>query len=271
MLAFRKAVEEGARALEMDVRKSSDGVFYIMHDQTVDRTTDGTGNAQELTWSYLSSLDAGSWKGAEFAGLEDTKIPALDEVIQEFKGKPIILYLHMKLYGLETYAALANLMKSHGMLDQVVFFGYMGSIATLKQVDEKCFIMNDGFAVHTDFENTLNQAIEENWDAMSIAIEGITKEMVQQIQSHGILTNVSYLHSNYVSETERMLNVGVDFILTNSSLTMMPTLNKNYVNQMTSLYEESHEDGAVVPDDGYEVRVRSKDKWIESSIHVKKY
>lgn len=267
MLAFRKAIEEGARGIEMDVRKTQDGTFIIMHDDTVDRTTDGTGDVRDLDWAYLSSLDAGSWKGTEFASRADTKIPRLDEVILEFKGKPIILFLHMRLYSIDAYLELANLMKSEEMLGQVVFFGYMGSIATLKQVDEKCFIMNDGFAVHSDFENTLQQAISEGWNAMSIYNLAITKEMVEEIKSNGILTNVSYLSGDYVNETERMIDIGVDFILTNDPIAMMPTLNNNYVNQITTLYSSD----AYVPDEKYDVKIRSKGKWIDSMMQIKKY
>ncbi|MBK8947035.1 MAG: Ig-like domain-containing protein [Ignavibacteriae bacterium] len=78
LAAFEKAVEVGAHYFELDVRKSSDDSLIIMHDASIDRTSDGTGNVSALTFQQLREFDAGSWFGAEFAG---EKIPLLSEAL----------------------------------------------------------------------------------------------------------------------------------------------------------------------------------------------
>jgi glycerophosphoryl diester phosphodiesterase len=79
LAAFRAALEDGADGLEYDVHLSRDGVPVIIHDDTVERTTDGQGRVADLSWKEISALDAGSWFDKEFAG---ESIPALVELFQ---------------------------------------------------------------------------------------------------------------------------------------------------------------------------------------------
>ncbi len=58
----------GAGGIETDVQRTADGVLVLIHDATVDRTTDGTGAVNDLTWDQLSRLDAGSWLDPKWAG-----------------------------------------------------------------------------------------------------------------------------------------------------------------------------------------------------------
>ncbi|NCF44910.1 MAG: glycerophosphodiester phosphodiesterase, partial [Proteobacteria bacterium] len=55
------ALDRGAHLIELDVRESADGVLYVMHDKTLDRTTDGTGPIQHRTAAEIDALDAGRW------------------------------------------------------------------------------------------------------------------------------------------------------------------------------------------------------------------
>lgn len=86
--AFDKGVEMKADYIEIDVQRSYDGQLVIIHDTTVDRTTDGTGKVKDLTFDQLRSLDAGSWKGEQFKG---EKIPTFDEILDRYHGKVGIL------------------------------------------------------------------------------------------------------------------------------------------------------------------------------------
>ncbi|WP_042462747.1 glycerophosphodiester phosphodiesterase [Neobacillus dielmonensis] len=86
--AFDKALEMKADYIEIDVQRSQDGKLVVIHDTTVDRTTDGTGSVKDLTFDQLRSLDAGSYKGEQFSG---EKIPTFDEVLDRYHGKIGIL------------------------------------------------------------------------------------------------------------------------------------------------------------------------------------
>lgn len=75
---FRQAAALGVRWVEFDVRLSSDGYVVLLHDDTVDRTTDGHGEARSMSFAEFRQLDAGSWFGPAFRG---EHVPSLDETI----------------------------------------------------------------------------------------------------------------------------------------------------------------------------------------------
>ena len=77
--AFKKAVESGADGIELDVHLSQDGFIVVMHDENVDRTTNGKGEIKELSLSEIKKLDAGSWFDEKF---KDEKVPTLEEVLE---------------------------------------------------------------------------------------------------------------------------------------------------------------------------------------------
>ena len=83
MVAFQKAVELGADGLELDVQFSKDGRLVVIHDEQLDRTTNGQGLVKDFTLAELRELDAGTWFSREFAG---ERIPTLEEVLVEFPG-----------------------------------------------------------------------------------------------------------------------------------------------------------------------------------------
>lgn len=82
--AFEGAVAAGADMVELDVTLSADGHPVVIHDSTLDRTTDGSGPVRHHSLRELQSLDAGSWKGLSFRNLT---IPALSEVFDLIGGK----------------------------------------------------------------------------------------------------------------------------------------------------------------------------------------
>lgn len=92
--AFEAAVNAGADACEFDVHMTKDGVLVVIHDDTVDRTTNGTGAIKELTYAYLSTLDAGSWKDPKFTG---EKIPTLEQTLKYFKEHNMVAVLEIKV------------------------------------------------------------------------------------------------------------------------------------------------------------------------------
>ncbi|WP_412988206.1 glycerophosphodiester phosphodiesterase [Pediococcus siamensis] len=92
--AFEKAIAEGADGIETDVHLSKDGALIIMHDETVDRTTNGTSKIFDKTLSELKELDAGSYFGYEYLG---TRIPTLDEVVQLLIAKKFTGLFNLEL------------------------------------------------------------------------------------------------------------------------------------------------------------------------------
>jgi glycerophosphoryl diester phosphodiesterase len=95
LAAVQTAIADGIPVIEIDTRLSADGECILLHDATVDRTTNGTGEASAMTLAELKALDAGSWFDPSFAG---QRIPTVAEVMALAKGK-LILYFDLKVTG----------------------------------------------------------------------------------------------------------------------------------------------------------------------------
>jgi len=122
--SFELAVSHKADAIELDAKLSRDGHVMVIHDQTVDRTTNGTGKVMELTLAELKELDAGSFKSKEFAG---TAIPTLDEVF-EAVGKKISVNVELTNYKSKNddlVEKVAQVVKRHQMEARVLFSSFV--------------------------------------------------------------------------------------------------------------------------------------------------
>lgn len=98
LAAFRKAIELGSDALELDLRQTKDGIPVALHDASVNRTTNSKGNILNFDFQQLKELDAGSWFSSDF---KDEKIPSLQEVI-ELLNDTLLLIIEFK-GGNDTY------------------------------------------------------------------------------------------------------------------------------------------------------------------------
>jgi glycerophosphoryl diester phosphodiesterase len=92
LAAFEKALALGADGIELDVRLCADGVPVVIHDATVDATTDGSGRVRTMTLAQLKALDAGSGFDPSFAG---ERIPTLMEVL-EAVGEQLLVNIELK-------------------------------------------------------------------------------------------------------------------------------------------------------------------------------
>jgi len=121
LAAYRAAVEIGADYFELDARLSRDGVPVVMHDATVDRTTDGHGAVADRTVEELKRLDAGSWKAARFAG---ERVPTLEEVFSAFPESRIVVELKSSPGAAGLEEAVLAVVERHGAADRVIFCSF---------------------------------------------------------------------------------------------------------------------------------------------------
>ncbi|MBI4409038.1 MAG: glycerophosphodiester phosphodiesterase [Gemmatimonadetes bacterium] len=131
--AFAAALEAGARALEFDVQVSADGVPIVIHDDTVDRTTDGRGRVRSKKFTELRKLDAGSWLSSDFAG---TRIPKLDEALEAVRADLDALYLELKGYRSQTdLAAILASLDEYRIKDRTVVVSFdWKALAWLREI-----------------------------------------------------------------------------------------------------------------------------------------
>ncbi|WP_335940691.1 glycerophosphodiester phosphodiesterase [Streptomyces sp. PTD5-9] len=107
----------GAEFIENDVQPSKDGVPYVLHDGTVDRTTDGKGAVRDLTSAQLDALDAGSWFGPAYTG---ARIPTLAAQLDDLRTRGGNLLLEIKgAHTRDEVATIVKTVRDHGMTDRV--------------------------------------------------------------------------------------------------------------------------------------------------------
>ncbi len=93
LASFRAASHEPVWGVEFDVHLSAEGIPMVIHDSTVDRTTNGRGKVAKKTVRQLQSLDAGSWFHPQFA---NERIPTLEQVLTLFSSLPVTLFIEIK-------------------------------------------------------------------------------------------------------------------------------------------------------------------------------
>jgi len=123
LAAFEKAIELGADGVEFDVHLSADGVPVVIHDFTVDSTTDGSGRVAEMTLAQLKQLDAGSHFDPAFAG---ERIPTLGEVLEAVGGR-LLLNIELKSTSLRDNGleqAVIAQVEQHSLGDSVLFSSF---------------------------------------------------------------------------------------------------------------------------------------------------
>ena len=120
--AFAAAIELGL-SIELDVYQTRDEHLVIIHDKTVDRTTNGTGEVTKMTLADIRKLDAGSWFDRRFNG---EKVPILEEVfklIRERQRTPVTIALNMKVISPGIEKNIVKLVEKYELFDQLCAFG----------------------------------------------------------------------------------------------------------------------------------------------------
>jgi glycerophosphoryl diester phosphodiesterase len=118
-----KACLDAHLGFEFDVRRSSDGALVCIHDDTLDRTTDGTGPVATATLDDLRALDAGSWFAPAFRGM---RVPTVDEIMALIAAHPAAAGLYtvdIKVDDDQVERDLVAIAGRHGVLDRLLFIG----------------------------------------------------------------------------------------------------------------------------------------------------
>lgn len=119
LAAFEAAWRAGAHSIEIDIQPTADGEVVVIHDDTVDATTDGQGVVTEMTLDAVRALDAGSWFASAYAG---QRVPTFAEVLELMVRRPgIDLLLELKgAFTLEQVRPVIDAIRAAGLADRVI-------------------------------------------------------------------------------------------------------------------------------------------------------
>jgi glycerophosphoryl diester phosphodiesterase len=209
IVAFKEAIRLGVHMIEFDVFKTKDGALVVIHDKTLDRTTNGSGKVADFTLAEIKSLDAGSWKGPEFFG---EKVPTFDEVLQ-IMPRNIWLNIHLK-DSPEVGEEIALKLFKSGRLPQAFLACNLETKAVAQLVVPGLLVCNmerqeqDKVYVDQTIANKANFIQLRKTQLESLG------PLLADLHQHQI--NVNYFGTDDPEKITALLNAGVNFVLVNN-------------------------------------------------------
>jgi glycerophosphoryl diester phosphodiesterase len=214
LAAFKEAIRIGAQMIEFDVQMSGDGKLIIMHDNTVDRTTDGQGKVSDLTLAELKKLDAGTWKHSMF---KNERIPTLTETL-EMMPTNIWLNIHIK-GGADIGKAVAQKIVETNRLHQAVVACKTEAAAAVQQIDKRIKICN--MERQENSQQYVNETILMKTDFIQLKerADDLLPVLLPLLKQNGI--RVNYYGTNSADKLKRLFAAGIDFPLVDDLNGMM--------------------------------------------------
>lgn len=233
LTAFREAIRLGAHMIEFDVQMSRDGVLVIMHDKTVDRTTNGKGKVSELNLSELKNLDAGSWKNSFY---KDERIPTLQETLDIM---PMNTWLNIHVKDNNIGREVAYLIIKNNQIHQAVIACKPETAETILKVDHRIKICN------MERGNNSNQYVTDTIELKSDFIQlkdradPFLPGLINRLKQNGI--RINYYGTNSVDKLKHLFAAGVDFPLVDDLRNMMKAANEIGIKPLEPLFGEKNE------------------------------
>lgn len=207
MPAFASTTDAGAQYFEIDIRMSQDGVPVVIHDKTVDRTTNGTGLVAEMTAAELRTLDAGSWFADSFAG---TRIPTLDEVLAHASNSAVDVVIEYKgTWNKTNIRTTIDMIEAAGLADNVITQSF--SEKTIARISKISPDLPVGWLTQTIDRSIVSTAKKIGADAVnpkSATARGVAL-------AHRARLGVFVWTHDEDPDWEELTEMGVDGIITN--------------------------------------------------------
>jgi len=196
LLGIRYALDIGVKAIEIDIHLSHDGRLMVIHDDSVDRTTNGTGLIKELTSDELRGLDAG----------ESEKIPFLEEVLDLYNEYNFTLFVEVKSLGCEKQ--LVELIHKRDLYQKIISKSFNHRIVKkIKELDPK---MKTACLIYGLPVNAVDIIESAKSDGISISVSTVDQALVNLCHHHDY--KVTVWNINEKDLLKPFLEMGVDFI-----------------------------------------------------------
>ncbi|ABS24073.1 glycerophosphodiester phosphodiesterase [Bacillus cytotoxicus] len=210
MIAFKEAERIGADGIELDIHLSKDGELVVIHDETVDRTTNGVGLVSEQTVAELQSLDAGSHKHPSF---HEAKIPTLREVLIWLSTTKLQLNIELKtdvIHYPNIERKVVDLVREYHLSNKIIFSSFHhDSISLLAEIAPE---IPRALLYDEPMLDPVGEARKREATGLHPNFKLLTKEFVQMAQKQGFIFRPYTI--NEEQDLQTMIDYGVDVIIT---------------------------------------------------------
>lgn len=189
MLSFKKAVEDGCDELELDVQLTKDNILVIIHDETIDRVTDGTGNVRDYTFEELRKFNVRATFGDKYGF---NPIPSFEEYVSWVKDQNVTTNIELKTgkyYYEDLEEKVIGMIKAYGLENKVMFssFNHLSLIRCKELVPNiECGVL----VLKSGIGNPGYYVSKYNFECYHPDINGLNDEIVENCKSHGVKLNV---------------------------------------------------------------------------------
>lgn len=179
--AFDLAIQMGATHIELDVHATRDGHIVVIHDDTVDRTTSGSGPVTSHTLAALKALDAGSWFERNFAG---ERVPTFDEVLERYRGRA---HIHTEIKGHSAHLSqrTVDLVRRHGMVEHITITSFQKT--RLEETRAYAPELPTGWLVAEASDLVIAQARGMGLTQLCPRAHAVTPELVYRLHAAGLV------------------------------------------------------------------------------------
>lgn len=200
--AFDKALSLGSTHVELDVHFSADGHIVVIHDDTLERTTGGSGPVVEQTLAQLRTLDAGGWFSAEFKG---ERIPTLAHLLERYKGR---LHFHIEVKGRSSGLAqrTADLVRGFGVGGSVTVTSFQTD--PLEEMRAYAPELPAGWLVREIDDSTMTKAKDMGLEQLCPMAPDVTPELVEALHQKGFVVRAWGVAT--VELMRRVVDAGAD-------------------------------------------------------------
>jgi glycerophosphoryl diester phosphodiesterase len=209
LAAFERAVQLGAGFIETDIRLTRDARFVAIHDDTLERTTNGRGAVQQHTLAELRELNAGHWFDREFTG---QRIPTLEEVLEFGKKHDVVFYLEVKFdtaMGMH-HSLVAELRRTESAARTIVISFDPAMLTSLRALDAS--IMTGLLVDRDPSPDAVKKAVAAGARQLCPHFQAATPELVEQ--AHGADLQVATWTVNEPGDLRAVIASKVDGIMT---------------------------------------------------------
>lgn len=212
LAAFEKALQLGADGIELDVRSCADGTPVVIHNPTVDATTDGSGSVAQMTLPELKELDAGAWFAPTFAG---ERIPTLEETLAAVGGQ-LLVNIELKgkaILGRSLVQATVDLIERHRLAGHVLISSFNPFL--LHRVQRMAPQIPTGLLYLWAFLPGVAQRVApQRYAALHPSVAILSQDHRDWIQRHPYRIHVWTVDDP--TDMRRLIEWGVDGIITNT-------------------------------------------------------
>jgi glycerophosphoryl diester phosphodiesterase len=211
ILACQKALDIGMDWMEFDLQVTSDNHLVVLHDQTLDRTTNGSGRVSDLTLAQVKLLDAGSHFHPDFAG---ESVPTFEEVLDLLAGRAKMA-VELKFEGLDPIGGVLDILEKRELIDQVSISSF--DLTKLPEVKRRYPVCSTTALVKPGADLSKDWVAEVKKygvDVFGPLHADTTKEMVDRARAEGLIVRCWGLGKDQGPALERTIDLGVDGMTT---------------------------------------------------------